>query len=313
MAILISTSDVSSLPPILAATDALLADEPPVWVPLCTPNFAVCRYAFHPPGYRETEPNPEPRRNPAPLPVGEEQGDLAKLARAMWNAGISFRPDPNRPRDRGFRIVRWFRETGDLVLKNEPVAVVDASRARGNSVLRGLDLPDPVIYAPESGKLVWRHPSTEPHLLFGLIQSTNELIHANLRHPMRSDLVPMIDAIIARLGQRTVVWRRKLGLYDKAGTEYLKNVGTLGQEKGLRLMRSPQLASRCHGVGDCPSPEQLAPGWGKATVSEQRELLKVYAEPARGRYDRAWKSVVDELRKSRPDVAQMGFAFALSP
>lgn len=42
-----------------------------------------------------------------------------------------------------------------------------------------------------------------------------------------------------------------------------------------------------------------------------RRAQRRIAEPARGPYDRAWKSVVDELRKSRPDVAQMGFAFAL--
>lgn len=299
---------MTTLPPIAAATEAMLADEPPVWVPLCTPNYFVCRYAFHPPGYRKHDSG----RNLAPLPA---DATLADIARSLRDAGVSLRPDPERPDDRGFRIVRWLKATGDFVLKNEPVAVVDGSRARSNSVLRGLNLPDPVIYAPESGKLVWRHPSTEPHRLFGLIQSTNELVHANVRYRIRSDLVPMIEAIVARLQGRPVAWRRSFGLFDKAGRGYLEGLGSSGLKAGLRLMSGPEsLLRHCHRLGaDNPSPDRFAPGWDKATDFEKKELLKIYVEPARARYDRAWKAAVDDLRQSRADVALMGFAFALPP
>ncbi|MCC7548408.1 MAG: hypothetical protein IT532_11640 [Burkholderiales bacterium] len=292
------------LPPIVSATEELLTDEPPVWVPPCTPSPVVCPYAFHPPGHREHEP----RSVAAPLP---EDATLADVVSSVLKAGISFAPDPNRPHDRGFRIVRWLKATGDLVLENEPVAVVDGSRARGNSVLRGFELPDPAIHAPESGRLVWRHPSAEPHLLFGLIQSTNALIDANMDHPIRSDLVPMIDAIITRLQRRSVARRRELGLFDKAGCDYLDCLGLMGREKGLRLVRRGLLYS-CHRLRwQIPPPEERAPGWGRATEFEKEQLRKPYYGPASAQYEHAWTSVVNDPRRARYDGARMGLAFAL--
>jgi len=188
---------------------------------------------------------------------------------------------------------------------------VDGSRARGNSVLRGLELPDPTIRAPESGRLVWRHPAAEPHLLFGLIQSTGALIDTNMDHPIRSDLVPMIDAIITRLQRRSVIWRRKLGLFDEEGRDYLDRLGLMGQERALRLVRRNLLYS-CHRLRwQVPPPEERAPGWAKATELEKEQLRKLYYGPASSQYEQAWTGVVSDLHRARNDVARMGFAFAL--
>jgi hypothetical protein len=294
----------SGLPPIVAATEGLLTDERPVWVPLCTPGLAVCAYAFHPPGYPEREPH---------AAISPHGPTLTDLVFAYTRAGVRLRSyDRQRPHDRGFRIARWLKATGDFVLKNEPVAVVDGSRARENAVLRGLDLHDPVIYAPESGRLVWQHPSADPHHIFGLIQSTDGLIDANMDHPIRSDLFPWVDAIIARLLQRTVTWRRKIRLYDKAGLDYLERLGLQGRNNVLEMNRR-NLFYACHRLWwRTPPLQQRAPGWGKATDHDKEQLRKVYVGPASAQYDHAWTTVVGDLQRECCNLEQMGLAFALT-
>ncbi len=291
--------------PVLVATHEALSEEAPVWIPLRTPFAAICKVAFHPAGFQ-----PEGRGHSKLAPA--QDGTLANIVSAMKNAGV----DPRRlarSDDAGFRIARWLKDRGELVAKNEPIALVDAARTRSIALFAGLDLRDPVIYAPESGELVWQERSDQPHRIFGLIRSTNGLIDANLDHPIRSNLVPFIDAATQRLLQRSVVWRGKLRLLDRADLDYLTELGAFGGRRALELTRR-NLFPWCHGLSwPTPPANYRASGWGKATAHERRQLLKVHTGPASAQYDQAWARTIESLRWEGFDIERMGLGFALPP
>lgn len=291
-------------PPTVTATRALLTAEAPVWIPLRTPFVAICKYVFHPPGlHRDSTGHCEV----APV----HGGTLTEVASSLMQAGVDMRRLA-RSDDSGFRIAQWLKTAGEFVVKNEPIALVDAARARNNSLFKGLDLRDPAILAPESGELVWLDRSDQPHRVFGLIRSTNSLIDANLDHPIDSDLVPFVEAVTGRLLHWSIRWRSNLKLLDRGSRDYLGDLGILNGRKALARTRR-NLFSWCHGLWwSTPPANYRAPGWGKATEHERGQLLKVHAGPASAQYDAAWTHTVNALRWEGFDIERMGLGFALS-
>lgn len=269
------------LPPIVAPTLELLARDEPVWVPLCTPHVDVCAIAFHPAGHDHREHATHRPR------TAKEQHDY------------------------GFRIKRWLKTPGDFVQKNEPIAVVDGSRARGNPVLSGLALADPVIYAPESGRLAWRSDEENPYYLFGLIHTTHDLIEANMEHAIRSDLVPFVEAIIAHLSELGPVRSASLALRHKGEVHVLAYAATASARKMLQGLRG-QLLERCHlFMWRTPPANWRAPEWGKATAEKKEQLRQRFLGPPSGQYQDAWAKVTLWLRDHGADFEKAGLAFAV--
>lgn len=209
----------------------LLQSGSRVWVPLPTPHVTVCLIAFD---------NPD------------EMRPHEKFGKPTGNFEHDYR--------HGFRIARWLKGPGDLVSKNEPIAIVDGTRARRNPVLAGLTMPDPVVYAPESGRLVWCSAQEHPRYLFGLIESTAELIEANVDVPLRSDLVPYVRRLAEQLMGIGKARALKLCL-DPAHRDYLVPLGGVHLNRNLSEVLG-RLHEMCHRLEGpvVPPGRRSAPG-----------------------------------------------------
>ncbi|MBK7251468.1 MAG: PH domain-containing protein [Gammaproteobacteria bacterium] len=219
---------------VVEPTEELLGESGRVWVPLPTPHVNVCLLAFD---------------NPDEMKPHEKYG----------------KPNPgnfDHTYEHVFRIARWLKNTGDLVSKNEPIAIVDGSRARQNPLFTGLHLADPALYAPESGRLVWRNPQQYPRHLFGVIQSTEELIYRNVDVPFRSDFVPYVETLIRKLMGIGKARRLQLML-DSQSRDYLAPFEGIHMDRNLEAMLN-KAYEMCHRKDDgpvIPLTDRLPPGW----------------------------------------------------
>lgn len=99
-----------------------------------------------------------------------------------------------------FRIKRWLKSKGDYVAKNEPITIIDGAPMRAKKEYAGLNLKDPVVYAPESGQLAYVETRTPPMMIFGAIKSTRRLIAENMDIPFRSELMEAAETALTHLG-----------------------------------------------------------------------------------------------------------------